>query len=161
MRVVKRPLSLRVAFAPQGGTCDTLEGPVGYRTGDAVLTGVRGEHWPVRRDLFLASYSPEPPTEAGQDGLYRKNPSVALALQLDRDTRVPVGWQPDALHGHPGDWLLRYDDGSHGVLQDAIFRETYEAAPPTTSPASSPGLSGLSVQAPAAIGGPDKPGHDD
>ncbi len=128
--MVKRPISVRVSFALQDGTCQTLEGPVGYRIGDAVLTGVRGEHWPVRRDLFVASYSPVPPTVAGQDGLYRKNPSVALALQLDRDTRVPVGWQPDALHGHPGDWLLRYDDGSHGVLQDAIFRETYEAAPP-------------------------------
>jgi hypothetical protein len=119
-----------VAFARQDGTCETLEGSVGFRTGDAVLTGVSGEHWPVRRDLFLAGYTPEPPTEAGQDGLYRKNPSVALALQLDRDTEVPAGWRPDLLHGHPGDWLLRYEDGSHGVLQDAIFRETYEAAAP-------------------------------
>ena len=125
--MVKRPIPVRVAFARQDGTCTTLEGPVGFRSGDAVLTGVRGEQWPVRRDLFLASYTPEGPAKAGQDGLYRKNPSIALALQLDRDTEVPVGWQPDSLRGHPGDWLLRYDDGSHGVLQDSIFRETYEA----------------------------------
>ncbi len=121
---------MQVAFATRDGTCETLEGPVAFRTGDAVLTGVRNEHWPVRRDLFLASYSPQPPTLAGQDGVYRKNPSVALALRLDRDLAVPVGWQPDALQGHQGDWLLRYEDGSHGVLQDAIFQETYEPAPP-------------------------------
>ena len=126
VRVVKKPIGVRVAFAPADGVCQTLEGPVAIRAGDPVLTGVQGEHWPVRREVFAANYTPEPPTKAGQDGLYRKNPSVALALQLDRDTEVPVGWQPDALKGHRGDWLLRYEDGSHGVLQDAIFRETYE-----------------------------------
>jgi len=114
-----------VAFAPADGVCQTLEGPVGMRAGDAVLTGVRGEQWPVQRHLFLASYAPEPPTEAGQDGLYRKIPSQTLALQLERPAAVPVGWQKDPLLGRAGDWLLRYADGSHGVVQDAIFRETY------------------------------------
>ena len=123
--MVKRQVDVPVVFARDDAVCETLEGPVGVRAGDAVLTGVRGEHWPVRRDLFLASYAPIPPTQAGQDGSYRKKPSVALARRLDHDLAVPVGWKPDALLGRPGDWLLRYDDGSHGVLQDAIFRETY------------------------------------
>jgi hypothetical protein len=117
-----------VVFAREDGLCETLEGPVGTRAGDAVLTGVRGEHWPVRRDLFLSSYTPVPPTEAGQDGLYRKIPTTALALRLDRHAAVPVGWQTDTLQGHPGDWLIRYEDGSHGVVQDAIFRESYRPA---------------------------------
>ena len=63
------------------------------RAGDAVLTGVRGEHWPVQRHLFLASYAPVPPTEAGQDVIYRKIPAVSLALRLQHDLAVPVGWQ--------------------------------------------------------------------
>jgi hypothetical protein len=128
LRVIKRPIEVKVAFAPQDGTCETLEGPVGFHAGDAVLTGVRGEQWPVRRDLFLASYTPVPPTNTGQDGLYRKAPAVAHALRLDRHVAVPVGWQTDTLQGHPGDWLIRYEDGSHGVVQDAIFRETYSPA---------------------------------
>ncbi len=117
-----------VAFAQSDGVCETLEGPVGTRAGDAILTGVRGEHWPVRRDLFLSGYTPVPPTQAGHDGLYRKNPAPALALRLDQPIAVPVGWQTDKLQGRPGDWLLRYADGSHGVLQDAVFRETYRPA---------------------------------
>jgi hypothetical protein len=117
-----------VVFVPQDGICDTLEGPVATRAGDAVLTGVRGEKWPVRRDLFLSSYTPVPPTRSGQDGLYRKIPTTALALQLDREVAVPVGWQTDKLRGLPGDWLIRYDDGSHGVVQDTIFWESYGPA---------------------------------
>jgi hypothetical protein len=72
-----------------------------------------------------------PPTQAGTDGEYRKKPSVTLALQLDRDVAVPVGWQDDPLRGRPGDWLLRYEDGSLGVVRDAIFRETYGPADDT------------------------------
>jgi hypothetical protein len=129
-RVVKRPIAVAVAFAPANGVCETLEGPVGVRAGDAVLTGVKGERWPVQRHLFLSSYRPVPPTRTGQDGEYRKLPAITLALQIDRDLTVPVGWQDDPLQGHPGDWLLRYEDGSHSIVRDAIFRQTYDPADP-------------------------------
>ncbi len=129
LSVVKRPIPVRVTFATAGGTCQTLEGNVRYQAGDAILTGTRGEQWPVRRDFFLAGYQAIPPTKPGADGLYRKCPTPVHALRLKRPLAVPVGWQDDPLQGHPGDWLLRYDDGSHGIVQDAIFRETYEPAP--------------------------------
>ena len=131
--VCKRPDPLEVAFAPADGVCATLEGPVRYRAGDAILTGSQGEQWPVRRDLFLASYEPVPPTAAGQSGSYRKLPSVTLALRLDNPVQVPVGWQDDPLLGRPGDWLLRYADGSHGIVQDAIFRASYVPATRATA----------------------------
>jgi hypothetical protein len=128
LRVSKRPDSLEVVFATTDGICETQEGPVRYCAGDAILTGIRGETWPVRRDLFLASYEPVPPTVAEDNGNYRKLPSEALALRLDRPVLVPVGWQDDPLQGRPGDWLLRYGDGSHGVVQDEIFRKSYQPA---------------------------------
>ena len=130
--VLKRPIPVPAKFPTTGGACQTLEGNVGYQTGDAILTGTRGEQWPVRRDLFLASYDPIPPTTPGTDGLYRKRPTPAHALRLTHPLSVPVGWQDDPLQGRPGDWLLRYEDGSHGIVQDAIFRETYEPAPGET-----------------------------
>lgn len=126
LHVRKRPLPVQVAFAPAGGVCMTLEGPVHYRRGDAILTGMRGESWPVSRDGFLGSYEPIPPTASGQDGVYRKLPAPALALRLAGALSVPVGWQHNPLQARRGDWLLRYADGSHGVVDDAIFRETYE-----------------------------------
>ena len=129
LRVCKRPDRVPVTFEPEDGVCETLEGTVRYRAGDPILTGTLGERWPVRRDLFLASYDPVPPTVPATDGLYRRRPATVLALRLDRAVAVPVGWQSDPLHGKLGDWFLRYDDGSHGVVQDAIFRETYGPAP--------------------------------
>jgi len=77
----------------------------------------------------MAAYAPIPPAAMGQDGLYLKAPSVSLALRLDQALAVPVGWQNDPLQGHPGDWLLRYADGSHSVVRDLIFRASYGPAP--------------------------------
>ena len=128
LRVCKKALALRVEFATADGVCATLEGPVQYRAGDAILTGTRGECWPVRRDSFASSYEPVPPTRAGENGTYSKAPSLTFALQLDRPRDVPVDWQSDPLHGQPGDWLLQYADGSYGVVQDRIFRDSYAPA---------------------------------
>ena len=132
LRVLKRPIEVPVTFAAEDGVCKTLEGPVRYRSGDALLTGSRDERWPVQRDLFDDAYEPVPPTVAGSDGLYRKRPTIALTMRLTAPLAVSVGWQADPLHGRPGDWLLRYEDGSHSVVQDDILRETYGPAPGET-----------------------------
>lgn len=128
LRVCKRPVAVEVEFAAADGVCKTLEGEVQYQAGDALLTGIRAEHWPVRRALFGSSYEPIAPTRAGENGRYRKLPTLAHALQLTEAFDIPVTWQRETLHGRPGDWLLRYADGSFGIVQDAIFRETYAPA---------------------------------
>lgn len=132
LRVQKRAACVRVAFAKADGVCNTLEGPVRYRAGDAIVTGVRQEQWPIRRELFLKSYTPLPPTSLGEDGAYHKAPVTVWALRLTAPAEVPVGWQDDPLHGRPGDWLLDYGDGSRGVVRDEIFRDTYGPAPGET-----------------------------
>jgi hypothetical protein len=128
LRVCKRPVAVVVEFATTDGTCKTLEGEVRYQAGDALLTGGRGEHWPIRRASFGSSYEPIPPTRAGENGRYRKLPALAHALQLTAAFDIPASWQRETLHGRPGDWLLRYGDGAFGIVQDEIFRETYAPA---------------------------------
>jgi hypothetical protein len=125
---MKLPIPVPVTFAASDGVCETLEGVVRYRSGDALLTGQLDERWPVQRDRFDESYEPVPPTVAGSDGRYRKRPAVVLAVRLTAPLEVLVGWQSDPLLGRPGDWLLRYGDGSHGIVQDAILRDTYGPA---------------------------------
>ena len=132
--VTKRPVPMTVEFAKRDGWVETLEGKVGYRAGDVLLTGVQNERWPVSRADFLAGYEPVPPTLEGMDGRYVKRPVVALALRLDAPVEVCVGWQADRLFGLAGDWLLRYPDGTHGILSNAIFRETYVTADPYHRP---------------------------
>ena len=128
LRVSKKPIPVRAEFAAADGVCETLEGPVRYRAGDAILTGIKGERWPVKRDTFFSGYDAVAPTKPGEDGNYRKAPSVAHACRVDRAQDVPVGWQDDPLHAQPGDWLLQYPDGSYGVMQDNIFRASYAPA---------------------------------
>jgi hypothetical protein len=126
IRVRKRPLPVRVRFAQTDGICPTLEGAVGYQSGDAIVSGVTGEQWPVSRETFLRSYEAVPPTAEGTNGTYVSRSREALARQLESPTDVTVGWQRDRLSGAVGDWLLQYADGSHGIVKDTIFAETYE-----------------------------------
>jgi len=128
LRVCKKPVPVDVEFATTDGICKTLEGEVHFRAGDALLTGGQGERWPVRHDLFSSSYQPVPPTRNGENGTYRKRPAIAHALRLTAPADVSVSWQHDPLHGQAGDWLIRYADGSHGIVQDQIFRDTYAPA---------------------------------
>jgi hypothetical protein len=125
-RVRKRPIAVSVSFAPSDGVTETLEGAVRHEAGDAIVTGVHGENWPIQRDAFAASYEPVAPTGPGQPGTYMKRPVIVLALRLGSVMTVPVGRHGDPLHGRPGDWLLQYEDGSYGVVCDGIFRATYE-----------------------------------
>jgi hypothetical protein len=128
LKVCKRPDPVRVAFASEDGVCQTLEGPVRYQAGDAIVTGVAGERWPIRREQFLTAYEARSPTRPGEDGLYSKRPSLTLARRLTRPIDVAVGWQDDPLHGEPGDWLLRYEDSSGSIIRDDIFRASYGPA---------------------------------
>lgn len=50
-----------------GGACcslcghdyiDTLEGSMIVRPGDWIITGVKGEHYPCKPDIFAATYEP-------------------------------------------------------------------------------------------------------
>jgi hypothetical protein len=125
-RVRKLPIPVTVSFAKSAGVIETLEGAVWHAPGDAILTGVQGEKWPVRHEVFATSYDPVPPTPSGQDGAYVKRPLDAWALQLRSTTTISVGHHDDPLRGHSGDWLLQYSDGSYGVLSDDIFRATYQ-----------------------------------
>ena len=38
--------------------CKTMEGYLGVNPGDYIITGIKGEHYPCREDVFLATYEP-------------------------------------------------------------------------------------------------------
>ena len=125
LRVVKRPVPVPVRFADADGVCQTLEGPVSYSRGDAILTGVAGETWPVGRARFDDRYSPAEGASAGVAGAYVKCPLPVLARRIDAPLDLVLP-QRGVLHGAPGDWLLQYDPGDYGIVRDDIFRATYE-----------------------------------
>ena len=38
--------------------CHTLEGPIAVSHGDWIITGIRGEYYPCKPDIFEATYEP-------------------------------------------------------------------------------------------------------
>ena len=125
VRVIKRPINIKVTFAKADGICQTLEGPVDYLSGDAILTGIANENWPVVRAIFDKRYEPAEGTAFGSDGNYVKKPLEVFALRLEMplDVTLPAG---GVLHGEAGDWLLQYGPTDYGIVRDDIFRSTYD-----------------------------------
>ena len=128
-RARRRPVTLSVRFALAPGVLQTLEGPVRYRAGAALVRGLHGEHWPVERGPFERRYEPAPGTAAGRDGRYRRKPGVVLARRLEAEIEVPAGAEGDPLRGRPGDWLLQYGPREYGIVAPEIFANTYELVP--------------------------------
>lgn len=129
-RVRKRPVRVSVAFARAPGTVETLEGPVACRVGDAVVTGVAGERWPVPPATFTARYRPVGSLAPGRDGDYESVPEEAWAVQLEgseeeRRVATPSG---AVLAARPGDWVVERGKGDVHVVAGDLFWLLYEAA---------------------------------
>jgi hypothetical protein len=124
-RAISLFIPLQVAFATHDGEIDTLEGMVRYQTGDAIITGTRGEQWPVRRVEFLARYIPQAPTLPGQNGVYGKHPRQVWALLLDAPIAIELSGARGILRGKQGDLLVEYAPGDQAIVNGAVFSSTY------------------------------------
>lgn len=124
---MKRSLPAAVRFAASAGALQTLEGLVRYAPGDALMTGVAGEHWPIRRPEFESSYEPCDAQSMGADGHYCKRAMPVFAQQLVQASTIPLDGERGALEGKRGDWLLRDASGRVWVVADAVFRMSYAA----------------------------------
>lgn len=127
-RVFARKLvrEIQARFTAEPCTVQTNEGVVYARAGDAILTGIAGEHWRVSRAHFAARYRPVPPTLAGEDGRYVSLPNHIMCVCMSEPFEVLLADGLSRLHGGAGDWLVDYGDGSFGVVSPAIFAVTYE-----------------------------------
>jgi PGDYG protein len=122
----KREREVQVRFTAEECTVATNEGLVHARPGDAILTGIAGEHWRVSRAHFGGKYRPLPPTRAFEDGTYLAIGIQILALNIGQAFQVDLADGRSHLSGRPGDWLVDYGDGSLGIVASAIFDDTYE-----------------------------------
>ncbi len=127
-RVVARKLEREVQVRFSRETCkvQTNEGLVQARPGDAILTGINGEHWRVSQARFPDKYQPAPSTNAGEDGAYVSLPNRVFAVPMTSDFAVLLADGESKLQGRAGDWLVDYGDGSLGIVAKRIFASTYE-----------------------------------
>lgn len=127
-RIAARKLEreIEVRFTPIACTVQTPEGVVHAAPGDAIITGIAGEHWRVSRARFPDKYRPVPPTAAGEAGRYVSLPNRIMAVPMTEAFEVLLSDGVSRLSGRAGEWLVDYGDGSLGIVSDAIFATTYE-----------------------------------
>lgn len=122
----KREVEVSVVFCRKTDTVTTLEGPVRCEPGDANVTGVHGEQWPVHRPLFETLYEPIFPVLMGNDGRYRSLPHTVATARLTQPHLIRLPDNRGSLNGSAGDWLVRQRDGSLGIVASDIFAKTYD-----------------------------------
>jgi hypothetical protein len=133
---VKRPLPVTVEFAEQDNMLDTREGTVRYQAGDAILTGVEGERWPVPRARFFASYDPTASLHAGENGSYVKRHKTVWAWRSSTAIEIALSGQRGTLRANAGDVIIDYGGGDMAVVAPSIFESSYQRVEAPQSPAS-------------------------
>lgn len=126
VRARKRPHAVQVRFADHPCEVGTLEGVVNAATGDAIVTGIFGERWPVGRDCFNGKYEAVSPLTTGSPGNYLSLPVEVVATQMHAPFEVVLADGRSRLQGQVGDWLVDHGDGNLGIVNAAIFAATYE-----------------------------------
>lgn len=120
MKAIKKPIHISFRYATIDELVSTLEGVVPARIGDAIVTGVKGEVYPITRPKFDATY------EVVSEGVAFKKPVVVEVEQMLEPFSVTVGWSSTPITGEVGDYRIEYAPGDYGVVNAAIFHETYD-----------------------------------
>ncbi len=126
VRARKRAYPVQVRFAEDAAAVDTLEGVVHATLGDAIVTGLFGELWPVPGASFAGKYQAVSPLQMGAPGLYLSRPIEVLAVPMEVPFEVVLADGRARLTGQAGDWLIDYGDGNLGIVNTTVFDATYE-----------------------------------
>jgi hypothetical protein len=119
-KTYKRPAIERYEIADEPGTIDTLEGPVKYPAGYYIMTGPKGEQYPITPEKF-----DELKDDLG-DGVCTPKKIVKWAKLADRSGSVDTSWG-EKLHYNPSeDVIVRHGENDYGVVKKDIFAQTYE-----------------------------------
>ncbi|ARV17604.1 hypothetical protein AEP_00644 [Curvibacter sp. AEP1-3] len=121
-----RPVEVSVEISDRAQTITTLEGPVQCKAGDAIVTGVIGERYPVPAGKFQQKFAPLLETKPNASGKYTKCIKVVQAAQLHESMSVPLDGDQGVLDGNPGDWCVWYSDTDVAIVAGNIFSNLYE-----------------------------------
>lgn len=117
----KKQIDTKFYFSEKDDVINTKEGTVSCKTGDAVLTGVKGEQWPIKRDTFEKTYIFNQET-----GICFKRPEVVMVEKMSKPFSVVVSWSNDPIQGKAGDYRVSNVEGTDSwVVDNEIFNETY------------------------------------
>ena len=116
----KVPAKERYEIAQEPGSIETLEGPVKYPAGYYIMTGPKGEQYPISPEKFK-----ELKDDLG-NGVCTPKKIIKVAKVADHSGTVDTSWG-EKLHYNPEvDIIVRHGPNDYGVVKKEIFQQTYE-----------------------------------
>jgi hypothetical protein len=121
-KTFKKPAKEKYEIATEPGTIQTLEGPVKYEAGFYIMTGPKGEQYPITPERFK-----DLKDDLG-NGICTPKKIIKVAKLADHNGTVDTSWG-EKLHYNAGeDIIVRHGTNDYGVVKKDIFEKTYEIA---------------------------------
>ena len=121
-KTFKKATPVPYKIAQQDGIIETLEGPVNYKADYYIMTGPKGEQYPITPQKFVTLYTDN------KDGTATPVKIEKLAKLADHDGVVHTSWG-DKLHYTKGnDYIVKHGTNDYGAVKKDIFRTTYDTS---------------------------------
>ena len=117
-KTFKKPNPIHYETAEDSGTIDTLEGPVKYQAGHKIITGPKGEKYPVSPKSFHDKYDVDDENTATPKKI------IKYAKLADHDGVLHTSWG-DLEYTKGNDYIVRHGEGDYGAVKKDIFQQTY------------------------------------
>lgn len=117
--VYKKANPVSYELAQDSGTVDTLEGPVKYEAGHYIMTGPKGEKYPIGPEKFKTLYDDH------GDGTATPKKIEKIAKLADHDGVIHTTWG-DLNYTTGNDYIVRHGNNDYGAVKKDIFAQTYE-----------------------------------
>jgi len=111
------PIKFQTAIEP--GTIETLEGPIDYAAGHKIITGPKGEKYPITPEKFKTLYDDHGNNTATPKKIEK------LAKLADRNGLLHTSWG-DLNYTAGNDYIVRHGPGDFGAVKKDIFAQTYQ-----------------------------------
>lgn len=115
-----KPVEYRIA--DEAGTVDTLEGPVKHGAGFYIMTGPKGEQYPITPDRFRDLY------DVDDKGIARPKKIIKWAKVADHSGTVNTSWGEPLNYNPDEDVIVRHGENDYGVVKKDIFQQTYDTS---------------------------------
>ena len=118
-KTFKKPNKEKYEIAQEPGTIQTLEGPVKYEVGHYIMTGPKGEQYPITPEKFHQMKD-----DLG-NGVCTPKKIFKLAKLADHDGVIHTSWG-DLNYTAGNDFIVKHGSNDYGAVKKDIFAQTYD-----------------------------------
>lgn len=118
-KTFKKANPVHYETATDSGTIETLEGPVRYEVGHKIITGPKGEKYPVAPESFHDKY------DVNDENTATPKKIIKYAKLADHDGVLHTSWG-DLAYTKSNDVIVRHGKDDYGAVKKDIFQQTYD-----------------------------------